>query len=65
MTVLLQISDAHFGTEVISRAALDIAPTYASGTVKAIEDAVLSASPEPLEDDATLIVLAPVDSPEP
>jgi hypothetical protein len=32
--------------------------------VKAIEDAVLSASPEPLEDDATLIVLAPVDSPE-
>ena len=57
--------DTHFGTEGIRRAALDIAPTSASGTVKAIEDAVLSASPEPLEDDATLIVLAPVDSPEP
>ena len=41
----------------------DVAPTSAAGTVKAIEDAVLYASSEPLEDDATLIVLAPIDAP--
>ena len=43
----------------------DVAPTSAAETVKAIEDAVRHASPEPLEDDATLIVLAPVDTPAP
>ena len=52
-----------FGTDRIRQAALDVAPTSASGTVKAIEDAVLSASPHALEDDATLIVLAPIDPP--
>ena len=53
------------GTDGVRRAAADVAPTSAAGTVKAIEDAVLNASSEPLEDDATLIVLAPVDAPAP
>jgi serine phosphatase RsbU (regulator of sigma subunit) len=52
-----------FGTDGIHRAARGVTPTSASSTVKAIEDAVLSASSEPLEDDATLIVLAPIDTP--
>jgi serine phosphatase RsbU (regulator of sigma subunit) len=51
------------GPEGIRHAAADVAPTSAASTVKAIEDAVLHASAEPLEDDATLIVLAPVDAP--
>ena len=51
------------GTGGVRRAAADVASTSAAGTVKAIEDAVLNASSEPLEDDATLIVLAPVDAP--
>jgi serine phosphatase RsbU (regulator of sigma subunit) len=51
-----------FGTEGIRLAAATAAPSSASGTVKAIEDAVLAAGPEPLDDDATLIVLAPVDA---
>ncbi len=54
-----------FGTDGIRQAAAGVAPTSASGTVKAIEDAVLPASSEPLEDDATLIVLAPIDTPAP
>jgi serine phosphatase RsbU (regulator of sigma subunit) len=51
------------GTEGVRRAAATVAPTSAAETVKAIEDAVRHASSEPLEDDATLIVLAPVDTP--
>jgi len=51
------------GTGGVRRAAADVAPTSAAGTVKAIEDAVWNASSAPLEDDATLIVLAPVDAP--
>jgi serine phosphatase RsbU (regulator of sigma subunit) len=47
------------GTDGVRQAALSVAPTSAAETVKAIEDAVLHASSEPLEDDATLIVLAP------
>jgi serine phosphatase RsbU (regulator of sigma subunit) len=57
--------DTHFGTDGIRQAVLDVAPTSAAGTVKTIEDAVLSANPQPLEDDATLIVLAPSDTPAP
>jgi serine phosphatase RsbU (regulator of sigma subunit) len=52
-----------FGANGIRQAVRDVAPISASGTVKAIEDAVLSATPQPLEDDATLIVLAPIDTP--
>lgn len=52
-----------FGAEGILEAAGHAPPTSASGTVTAIEDAVRSASPEPLEDDATLIVLAPLETP--
>jgi serine phosphatase RsbU (regulator of sigma subunit) len=51
-----------FGADGIRHAVAGIDPTSAASTVKAIEDAVLSASPEPLEDDATLIVLTPIDS---
>jgi sigma-B regulation protein RsbU (phosphoserine phosphatase) len=50
------------GPEGIRRAAADVAPTSAASTVKAIEDAVLHASAKPLEDDATMIVLAPGDA---
>jgi serine phosphatase RsbU (regulator of sigma subunit) len=53
------------GTDGVHRAAASVDPTSAAATVKAIEDAVLHASPQPLEDDATLIVLAPVDAPAP
>jgi serine phosphatase RsbU (regulator of sigma subunit) len=52
-----------FGTDGIRHAALDVTPSSAAGTVKAIGDAVLSASLQALEDDATLIVLAPADPP--
>ena len=53
------------GTEGVRRAAATSRPRRRAETVKAIEDAVRHASPEPLEDDATLIVLAPVDTPAP
>jgi serine phosphatase RsbU (regulator of sigma subunit) len=53
------------GTDGVRQAAANVAPTSAAETVKAIEDAVLHASSAPLEDDATLIVLAPVDAPAP
>jgi serine phosphatase RsbU (regulator of sigma subunit) len=53
------------GADGVRQAAAAIAPTSAAETVKAIEDAVLHASSAPLEDDATLIVLAPVDAPTP
>jgi serine phosphatase RsbU (regulator of sigma subunit) len=52
-----------FGTDRIRQAASDVTPSSAAGTVKAIEDAVVSASPHALEDDATLVVLAPIDPP--
>jgi serine phosphatase RsbU (regulator of sigma subunit) len=53
-----------FGPEGIRRAAASSPAASASGTVKAIEDAVLAAGPDPLDDDATLIVLAPADARE-
>jgi serine phosphatase RsbU (regulator of sigma subunit) len=53
------------GTDGVRQAAANVAPTSAPETVKAIEDAVLHASSAPLEDDATLVVLAPVDAPAP
>ncbi len=53
------------GPDGVRQAAAGVASTSAAGTVKAIEDAVRLASAQPLEDDATLIVLAPVDAPAP
>jgi serine phosphatase RsbU (regulator of sigma subunit) len=50
---------AAFGVGGIGDAVLHAAAFSASSTVKAIETAVIAASPAPLEDDATLLVLAP------
>lgn len=49
-----------FGNEGIARALTTAAPRTAAGAVSAIEQAVIGASPEPLRDDATILVLAPV-----
>lgn len=48
-----------FGSDGIIAAARTAANLTAASTVTAIEQAVLGASPEPLKDDATLVVLAP------
>ena len=50
-----------FGTAGVGRAARSVESTSASSTVNAIEAAVVSASPARLEDDAALVVLAPID----
>jgi serine phosphatase RsbU (regulator of sigma subunit) len=49
------------GVRGVHEAALKAAGTSAAGTVRAIEDAVRENVVDPLEDDATLIVLAPAD----
>ena len=41
------------------RAAVARSGTGAAATVRAIEDAIVSASVDPLEDDATIVVFAP------
>jgi serine phosphatase RsbU (regulator of sigma subunit) len=41
------------------RAAVARSGTGAAATVRAIEDAIASASADPLEDDATIVVFAP------
>ncbi len=46
----------------VHAAALKAPPTSAAGTLRAIEDAVRESVVDPLEDDATLIVLAPADA---
>ncbi len=51
-----------FGNEGIARALTGATPGTAAGAVSAIERAVIGASPEPLRDDATILVLAPVPS---
>jgi serine phosphatase RsbU (regulator of sigma subunit) len=48
------------GPDGIRAAAVAASPASASGTIKAIEQAVLGASSTPLEDDAALVVLVPV-----
>jgi serine phosphatase RsbU (regulator of sigma subunit) len=50
-----------FGLTGIHAAALRAHSRSAASTVKAIEEAVITASSEPLEDDATLLVLAPTE----
>jgi serine phosphatase RsbU (regulator of sigma subunit) len=51
-----------FGTDGIGRAAGTAPAASASGTLRAIEDAVGDPSLGPIEDDATLVVLAVVES---
>lgn len=52
-----------FGLEGVVHALTSATPGSAADAVSAIERAVLNASPEPLRDDATLLVLAPVSGP--
>jgi serine phosphatase RsbU (regulator of sigma subunit) len=49
-----------FGHEGIAAAAASASATSVAATVKAIEEALLAASDEPLSDDCALIVLAPI-----
>jgi serine phosphatase RsbU (regulator of sigma subunit) len=49
-----------FGVEGIRLAVADAPAASASSTVKAIEEAMMTAAASPLADDATLIVLAPL-----
>jgi hypothetical protein len=49
------------GTAGVHAAALKAHSTSAAGTLRAIEDAVREAVVDPLDDDATLIILAPTD----
>lgn len=51
-----------FGLKGIRQAVTQARSSSASGIVKAIENAVTKASVDELEDDATLLVLAPTDS---
>ncbi|WP_210495500.1 SpoIIE family protein phosphatase [Patulibacter sp. SYSU D01012] len=51
-----------FGTDGIIAAARTAANATAASTVNAVEEAVLSAAKEPLDDDATIVVLAPTAS---
>jgi serine phosphatase RsbU (regulator of sigma subunit) len=37
----------------------ELGPRSAATTVRGLQDAVINASPEPLRDDATLLVVAP------
>ena len=39
----------------------ELGPRSPATTVRGLQDAVLKASPEPLRDDATLLVVAPQD----
>jgi serine phosphatase RsbU (regulator of sigma subunit) len=39
----------------------ELGPRSAAATVRGLQDAVMDASPEPLRDDATLLVIAPCD----
>ena len=49
-----------FGPEGIAAAAASASAISVAGTVKAIEQAILAASDEPLSDDCALLVLAPI-----
>lgn len=51
-----------FGTDGIIAAARTAANATAASTVNAVEEAVLSAAKDELEDDATIVVLAPTGS---
>ena len=49
-----------FGHEGIAAAAASASAISVAGTVKAIEEAIIAASDEPLSDDTALVVLAPI-----
>jgi serine phosphatase RsbU (regulator of sigma subunit) len=49
------------GTAGVHAAAIKAHSTSAAGTLRAIEDAVREAVVDPLDDDATLVILAPTD----
>jgi serine phosphatase RsbU (regulator of sigma subunit) len=49
-----------FGQDGIAAAATSASAISAAGTVKAIEQALLGASDEPLSDDCALVVLVPI-----
>jgi hypothetical protein len=51
-------NDGFFGTSGIARAAAEAPPHSATATARAIQEAVVSASEDPLPDDAAVIVLA-------
>ncbi|MGI8713713.1 MAG: SpoIIE family protein phosphatase [Solirubrobacteraceae bacterium] len=51
-----------FGLHGIKKAVAQARNSSAAATVKAIEDAVTNASTEPLQDDATLLVLVPTET---
>lgn len=51
-----------FGSQGIARALTAATPRTAASAVSAIEQAVIDASPDPLRDDATILVLAPVSA---
>jgi serine phosphatase RsbU (regulator of sigma subunit) len=59
ITERLTADGTQFGLDGISHAVAHARHTSAAASVNAIEAAVRNASAEPLEDDATLIVLAP------
>lgn len=50
------------GVAGVHAAALKAHSTSAAGTLRAIEDAVREAVVDPLDDDATLVILAPADA---
>lgn len=55
------VDGGRLGVEGVHAAALKAHTASAAGTLRAIEDAVRESVVDPLDDDATLIVLAPID----
>lgn len=51
--------EGRFGREGIAQAMKSEPRASATATARAIQEAVVNASPEPLRDDAAVIVLAP------
>jgi serine phosphatase RsbU (regulator of sigma subunit) len=48
-----------FGLDGVRTAITSAADAAAASTVRALEDAIIAASTDPLEDDATIVVFAP------
>ena len=49
----------HIGEDGLRAILTELGPRSAATTVRGLQDAVIAASPEPLRDDATLLVIAP------
>jgi hypothetical protein len=56
------IDGTTLGIDGVHAAALKAHTASAAGTLRAIEDAVREAVVDPLDDDATLVILAPADA---